>query len=74
MFGRNLTEYQRAERKFVLSLGNQGRLRLGEDLMSFLFSLGQFSMSVGALKVDDNFEFPNNTPTGSSVSTGGHFE
>ena len=31
-------------------------------------------MSVGALKVDDNFEFPNNTPTGSSVSTGGHSE
>lgn len=31
-------------------------------------------MNVGALKVDDSFEFPNNTPTGSSVSTGGHSE
>ena len=70
MFGRNLTEYQRAERNFVLSLGNQGRLHLGEDLTSFFL----FLMSVGALKEDDNFEFPNNTPTGSSVSTGGHSE
>ena len=29
---------------------------------------------VGASKVDDNFEFPNDISTGSSVSIGVHFE